>query len=251
MFKFLRILSFLALVSCFTGFTSSSLTFKRKINFIKLSSTDDSGGKGFGKKKDPPPPKIKQETKPITSKLPSAEKELVEPSNNIDPNMSQDDIIKNTKMFKTSKERRIDDLKEKIKLLQEEEDLIATDPTGGAVPEIVADRMIKRIAFFFGIPVFGGLAIFVGAFFVSKKYDIVVPPNLIAYATQLPFVIGLIGITYAIISSSWEMEEEGSALGIKEFKTNFQRIRDGLARSRDTEKLKQEIEDETKTLDRR
>ena len=59
---------------------------------------------------------------------------------------------------------------------------------------------------FFGIPVFGGLAIFVAAFFYSKKYDVVVPPSVVAYATQAPFVMGLLGITYAILSSSWDPE---------------------------------------------
>ena len=49
-----------------------------------------------------------------------------------------------------------------------------------------------------------GLAIFVGAFFYSKKYDVVVPPSIIAYATQVPFVLGLVGISYAILSSSWD-----------------------------------------------
>ena len=51
---------------------------------------------------------------------------------------------------------------------------------------------------------FSGLAIFVGAFFYSKKYDVVVPPSIIAYATQVPFVLGLMGISYAIISTSWD-----------------------------------------------
>jgi len=54
--------------------------------------------------------------------------------------------------------------------------------------------------------VFGGLAIFVGAFFYSKKYDVVIPPSIVAYATQAPFVLGLLGITYAILSSSWDVE---------------------------------------------
>jgi hypothetical protein len=66
----------------------------------------------------------------------------------------------------------------KLDRLREEEELIAQDPSVGAVPEIVADRMLGRIIAFFGVPVFGGLAIFVGAFFYSKKYDVVVPPNL-------------------------------------------------------------------------
>ena len=34
--------------------------------------------------------------------------------------------------------------------LKEEEDLIASDPSVGAVPEVVANRMIGRIAAFFG-----------------------------------------------------------------------------------------------------
>jgi hypothetical protein len=34
--------------------------------------------------------------------------------------------------------------------LKDEEDLISSDPSVGAVPEIVADRMIGRIAAFFG-----------------------------------------------------------------------------------------------------
>jgi len=66
--------------------------------------------------------------------------------------------------------------------------------------------MLNRMIVFFGVPVFGGLAIFVGAFFYSKKYDLVVPPSIIAYATQAPFVLGLVGITYSILSSSWDPE---------------------------------------------
>ena len=72
--------------------------------------------------------------------------------------------------------------------------------------QIVANRMLNRMIVFFGAPVFGGLAIFVGAFFYSKKYDIVIPPSIIAYATQAPFVLGLLGITYSILSSSWDPE---------------------------------------------
>ena len=81
-----------------------------------------------------------------------------------------------------------------------------------------------------GVPVFGGLAIFVGAFFYSKKYDVVIQPSIIAYATQLPFVLGLVGITYGILSASWD-EEPGSFLGFKEAKINFERIKEGLVRT--------------------
>ena len=52
---------------------------------------------------------------------------------------------------------------------------------------------------------FGGLSLFVLFFFLSKKYDIIVPPPVVAYATQAPFILGLIGITYGILSSSWDL----------------------------------------------
>jgi hypothetical protein len=42
--------------------------------------------------------------------------------------------------------------------------------------------MLGRIIGFFGIPVFGGLSIFVGAFFASKKYDIDIPPSVSVFA---------------------------------------------------------------------
>ena len=101
-----------------------------------------------------------------------------------------------------------------------------TISSSGAVPELVANRMLGRIvsdfnyiprvcykryfvqAFFLGVPVFGGLSIFVIFFVLSKKYDITIQPVVVAYATQLPFVIGLAGITYGILSSSWDEVSE-------------------------------------------
>jgi hypothetical protein len=150
--------------------------------------------------------------------------------------------ILSTKMFKDQRTKSMTDLDDKIRRLKEEEDLIASDPSVGAVPEIIANRMITRIAGFFGIPVFGGLAIFVGAFFYSKKTDSIIPPYIIAYATQLPFLLGLIGISYAILSSSWDEDRDGSLLGFDELKLNIKRIQEGFGRVQDTAKLKEEIE---------
>lgn len=159
--------------------------------------------------------------------------------------------IEGTKMFLSMRQRREDALDEKINQLREVDEQIASDPSVGAVPEVVANRMIGRIATFFGVPVFGGLSIFVAAFFVSKKYDMVIQPSIVAYATQVPFVLGLAGISYGILSSSWDEKVEGSALGVTEFKTNTQRIKDGITRTRETAELRDEIENEKKKLGRR
>ena len=226
---------------------------------------DDSStsGKGFGKPKAQPAPKSSssesdlKEVNVITggSEMGASEGAKAVPLRGLkaEPggSVNVDEAIESSKLFKSTRARQEALLDEKIAKLKEEEDLIASDPSVGAVPELVADRMIGRIAAFFGIPVFGGLAIFVGAFFYSKQTDTVIQPSVIAYATQVPFVLGLVGITYGILSASWEPESDGSILGVGEFKTNVGRIKDGLKRTRETAELKDEIENEIKRSGRR
>lgn len=213
------------------------------IRLRSTSSDDDESeggyksGQGFGKKKAPEPVADTGSMSPGTS-------DAVTPATS----MSSTSDVK--RLYETPRARREAELDDKIRRLKEEEDLLATDPSVGAVPELVANRMITRIAALAGIPVFGGLTIFVGAFFYSKKYDVVVQPSIVAYATQLPFILGLIGITYGILSSSWD-EEPGSLLGFKEAQLNFGRIKEGLVRTSDNAKLKEDIEREKTRLGRR
>jgi hypothetical protein len=174
-------------------------------------------------------------TKPIDT-APSSIKSTATDSKDIDKYM-YDKIISKKEIL----------LEEKIRALREQEFELSQDLSVGAVPELVANRMIGRIVSFLGVPVFLGMSIFVGSVVAAKKFDTVVPPYLIAYATQVPFIIGLIGISYAILSSSWD-EQEGSMLGFNEFKINLQRIKDGFDREKDTAKLKDEIERETTRL---
>jgi hypothetical protein len=188
--------------------------------------------KGFGKKE--PPVQMKRE------------KTAAE----IEADQKLDDEIRSTNMFKNIRQRREDALDSKISQLRTEEELIASDPSVGAVPEVVANRMLGRMILFFGLPVFGGLAIFAGALFYSKSNGVVIPPSIVAYATQAPFVLGLLGITYAILSASWDTEKEGSALGIEEAKLNFSRIKEGIERTRETAELREEIDKEKKKLGR-
>jgi hypothetical protein len=115
----------------------------------RLHLSDDSGnqGKGFGKKKVAV--KEAEVKQPFNTRLDSTteapSKALVQPE---DKNL-----------YQTPRARREAELDEKIARLKEEEDLISSDTSVGAVPELVADRMIGRIVAFFGIPVFGGKSI--------------------------------------------------------------------------------------------
>ncbi len=67
------------------------------------------------------------------------------------------------------------------------------------------------------------------------------------------------GITYSVMSASWDPEVEGSLLGVDEFKTNLGNIQDGLKRTRENAILREkmaglpeaEIERAIKDLDKR
>jgi hypothetical protein len=189
--------------------------------FLKTEPSSSSG-KGFGKKTSPSIGLDEQNVKVLShdSSLSEPITSIVTPiADSSSGILTVEEKILRSKMFQAKKANIEKTMKEKIAYLKNEEDILAADPSVGAVPELVADRMIRRIAFFFGLPVFGGLSIFVGAFFVSKKYDVFIPPGVIAYATQAPFVLGLIGISYAILSSSWDEvnTSEASTLPIKYF----------------------------------
>ena len=262
----LLLLVFITYTNCYicynNGISSSSIRNSRIL--LNAKNKKREGGGGFGKTKEDD---VSTTTSPSSSSSSSSKTKLMEfqtaddsipvvSTTTID-SRDKSDIAKSlkqespeelekkilsTKMFQDQRSKSMVELDDKIRRLKEEEDLIASDPSVGAVPEIIANRMITRIAGFFGIPVFGGLAIFVGAFFYSKNTDTIIPPYIIAYATQLPFLLGLIGISYAILSSSWDEDRDGSLLGIDELQLNIKRIQEGFGRVQDSAKLKEEIE---------
>jgi hypothetical protein len=106
-------------------------------------TASSTAGKGFGKKVVP-------NVTPLTE---SANRDTSTVSTEV-PMASSSPEVKN--LYNTPRARREAELDEKIQRLREEEELLATDPSVGAVPELIADRMIGRIATFFGVPVFGG-----------------------------------------------------------------------------------------------
>lgn len=242
---------------------SDTLSFSRPGPVLRLTEDgnedvdteeDDSAGKGFGAPKTTPVvPQTKKGKKSKQVAAPAMQSQPAsQPTNEISGEVVDiDTAIKSSQVYQSTTSRQELELQEKIDKLREEEELLAQDASVGAVPEIVANRMIGRIAAFFGIPVFGGLAIFVGAYFYGKSTDTIIQPSVIAYATQAPFVLGLIGITYGIMSASWEPENDGSLLGIKEFNVNLQRVRDGLKRTSETAALKDDIETSKQRLNKR
>lgn len=53
--------------------------------------------------------------------------------------------------------------------------------------------------------------------------------------------ISIKGITYSVMSASWDPEKEGSLLGLDEFKTNLGNVQDGLKRTRENAILREKM----------
>jgi len=91
----------------------------------------------------------------------------------------------------------------------------------GVIPEIVTNRMISRMGLSVGIPLFTGLAFFPFFYYLKVGLKIDVP-------TWVPFIVSffffgtaLLGVSYGIVSSSWDPMREGSLLGWNEAQKNW------------------------------
>ena len=93
-----------------------------------------------------------------------------------------------------------------------------------AIPEVVSNRMLKRMLIFSGVPTFIGFASFIAGYFVNVGTDIELP-NVVVLLTSLGGLgLGVLGLSYGLVSTSWDEREEGSALGVDEAKVNVGRL---------------------------
>ena len=92
------------------------------------------------------------------------------------------------------------------------------------IPKYVADRMARRIFFTAGIPTILGMSVFVVSYFIVTKNIAEIPPSSTIAISALFFLIGLAGLSFGILSASWD-KEPGSLLGIENIPLNIQRAK--------------------------
>ena len=93
-----------------------------------------------------------------------------------------------------------------------------------AVPKIVSDRMARRMALFCGVPTFLGMASFVVSYVIVSQGWFKLP-NVAVLLVSMGFLgLGVLGLTYGVLSASWDEETLGSRLGWQEFRTNWERM---------------------------
>ena len=110
----------------------------------------------------------------------------------------------------------------------------ASSDTAAGIPEVVSRRMIRRMAVFAGVPTFLGMASFVVAYFLLTQH-VVEFPNVVVLLVSLGFFgLGTLGLSYGVLSASWQEDEVGSLLGTAEFAVNFRRLVQGLRKPKES-----------------
>ena len=98
----------------------------------------------------------------------------------------------------------------------------------GSIPEVGSRRMMRRMAVFSGVPTFLGMASFFVSYILLTRH-IVELPNVVVLLVSLGcFGLGVLGLSYGVLSASWQEDEVGSLLGLSEFSINFRRLVQGL-----------------------
>ena len=95
------------------------------------------------------------------------------------------------------------------------------------IPKYVANRMARRIAFTTGIPTISGMGVFVGSYFLITKGIADISPTITLVSSAICFLIGLLGLSYGILSASWD-KHSGSILGLENISPNINRMKDAF-----------------------
>lgn len=104
-----------------------------------------------------------------------------------------------------------------------------------AIPQVVSQRMIRRVAWLCGVPTLTGILTLVVSYLLIIYADIKLPPLLVLLVNMGLFGLGVLGISYGVLSASWDEDRVGTRLGLNEFTTNWGRM---VAGWRDTRQKK-------------
>jgi len=100
-------------------------------------------------------------------------------------------------------------------------------PNQRAIPEAVANRMARRSVIASGFPTLMGMGVFVISYLLVSRAILDIPPAATLVASGGCFLLGLVGLSYGVFSSSWE-EQPGSLLGGEQIRVNLGRLRESI-----------------------
>ena len=97
-------------------------------------------------------------------------------------------------------------------------------PQRSAIPAHVSNRMVRRILLLSGVPTLLAMGVFVLSYVLTSRGVMQIEPIVTIAVSGVFFVLGLLGLSYGVLSASWD-EEPGSLLGLEQLGTNLQRLR--------------------------
>jgi hypothetical protein len=71
------------------------------------------------------------------------------------------------------------------------------------------------------------MGVFVGSYLLVSRDILDIPPAATLVASGSCFLLGLVGLSYGVISSSWE-DQAGSLLGTEQIRLNVSRLRESI-----------------------
>ena len=100
-------------------------------------------------------------------------------------------------------------------------------PRQRVIPDAVANRMARRIAIGTGIPTVMGMGVFIASYLLVSRSILDIPPALTLLSSGACFLLGVLGLSYGVLSASWE-DAPGSLLGIEQIGVNISRLRSSI-----------------------
>lgn len=99
-----------------------------------------------------------------------------------------------------------------------------TMPRRSAVPDHVSRRMVRRVLLLSGVPTLLAMGVFVLSYVLMSRDVMRIEPIVTIGVSGVFFVLGLLGLSYGVLSASWD-DGPGSLLGLEQFGKNLQRLR--------------------------
>lgn len=101
----------------------------------------------------------------------------------------------------------------------------------GEIPAAVSKRMLRRMAVLSLAPIALGVGIFFLSYYLLSQEILEFAPVVVLLTTMGCFGLGVVGLSYGMLSASWD-EEPGGLVGMDEFKLNLGRMKDAWKESR-------------------
>ncbi|WP_448381540.1 photosystem II biosynthesis protein [Gloeomargarita sp.] len=99
------------------------------------------------------------------------------------------------------------------------------------MPPVVSARMVRRMGWFCGVPTGLGLLAFPSSYWLLQQ-GFKIPVAVVVIVTLGLFGLGMVGLSYGILSTCWDADRVGHWLGWQEFRTNWGRLRSSLQANR-------------------